>query len=288
VIRTVIVPIDRSSASQAVLPFLPPLLAGSNAEVVLVSARPWFLEGQAWAFSPSVPEETDLQKQIKETLSRTAAGGVRLVSLPGLPVEVILQVAKSERGTMIAMGTHARRGLRRLLLGSVAEQVLRESDIPVLAVPLLRPAPRAGETGFRKILVSFERGRDALCLLQPVAELSRLFDSEVLLLRSSNGLSNGGEPSSEIDLEVLFKKWGVNVRSHERMGDARDLVPRIAKAFDTDLVVLAHRPQAPSAAPTRTRIVGAILRTTGRPVLVVRDRSRVRVAEAPGARWRAS
>ena len=46
--------------------------------------------------------------------------------------EVILADARRSRADVIVMGTHGRRGLNRLLLGSDAERVLRESTVPVL------------------------------------------------------------------------------------------------------------------------------------------------------------
>lgn len=48
--------------------------------------------------------------------------------------EVILDNAKTWRADLIVMGTHGRRGLNRLLLGSDAERVLREAPVPVLLV----------------------------------------------------------------------------------------------------------------------------------------------------------
>lgn len=48
--------------------------------------------------------------------------------------DVILNDAKSWRANLIVMGTHGRRGMNRLLLGSDAERVLREAPVPVLLV----------------------------------------------------------------------------------------------------------------------------------------------------------
>jgi nucleotide-binding universal stress UspA family protein len=57
----------------------------------------------------------------------------------------ILRVAQAKRADLIVMGTHGRTGLERLLLGSVAEQVLRSASCPVLT--LKSPAPRAVPAG---------------------------------------------------------------------------------------------------------------------------------------------
>lgn len=52
----------------------------------------------------------------------------------GEPVDEILRVAKDAGCDMIVLGTHGRTGLDRLLMGSVAEQVVRKAPCPVLTV----------------------------------------------------------------------------------------------------------------------------------------------------------
>lgn len=56
------------------------------------------------------------------------------IVVPGNPVEVILDQAKRVMAELIVMGTHGRRGLQRLVLGSVAESVVRRAGCPVLVV----------------------------------------------------------------------------------------------------------------------------------------------------------
>ena len=58
----------------------------------------------------------------------------------GEPAAEILAAAREVGAVMIAMGTHGRRGLAHALLGSVAEKVVRESDVPVLTVHAKDPA----------------------------------------------------------------------------------------------------------------------------------------------------
>jgi nucleotide-binding universal stress UspA family protein len=55
------------------------------------------------------------------------------VASRGQPVsDVILREVKRAKADLVVMGTHGRRGVNRLLLGSDAERVLRESPVPVL------------------------------------------------------------------------------------------------------------------------------------------------------------
>jgi nucleotide-binding universal stress UspA family protein len=53
----------------------------------------------------------------------------------GEPWNEVLDVAKKRNADLIVMGTHGRKGLSRVLFGSVAEKVVRLSPVPVLTVP---------------------------------------------------------------------------------------------------------------------------------------------------------
>jgi len=66
-----------------------------------------------------------------------------MVETMGLPVaDVIVQQAKKLRADVIVLGTHGRRGLSRLVMGSDAEGVLREASVPVM---LIKSPPSRGK-----------------------------------------------------------------------------------------------------------------------------------------------
>lgn len=54
--------------------------------------------------------------------------------------DVVLQLAKTWGAQMIVVGTHGRKGLDRLLMGSMAEGILRDSQIPLFIVPIGKDA----------------------------------------------------------------------------------------------------------------------------------------------------
>jgi nucleotide-binding universal stress UspA family protein len=61
--------------------------------------------------------------------------GFRTRIVRGLPAAQILQVVEELKADLIVMGTHGRSGLKRLMLGSVADKVIRSATCPVLVVP---------------------------------------------------------------------------------------------------------------------------------------------------------
>jgi nucleotide-binding universal stress UspA family protein len=87
-------------------------------------------------------EEANLRLR-KEGITAT----VRMIDSCGAEIANVIALAAEEGDVdLIVMGTHGRRGLKRLLLGSVAEAVLRNANAPVMLVPAPvteKPSPKA-------------------------------------------------------------------------------------------------------------------------------------------------
>lgn len=88
----------------------------------------------------AVPVGEHLRSSAEQRMPRyvdiATAEGAEAASLveEGKPVDAILRAAARVGAGMIVMGTHGRRGLQRLVLGSVAEAVVRRAEVPVLTV----------------------------------------------------------------------------------------------------------------------------------------------------------
>lgn len=103
---------------------------------------------------------TALSNRVKSVLSSYAAQGVRPLDPNvklhvrwGAPAESLAKLAFSVEADLIIVGTHGRHGVRRMVLGSVAEEVVRSAPCPVLVsrpraideVPEVEPPPRPGQ-----------------------------------------------------------------------------------------------------------------------------------------------
>ena len=100
----------------------------------------------------------------------------------GDPQATIIDQAVSTKADLIVMGTHGRRGFKRLLLGSVTEAILREAPCPVLTVP---PQARSGVSEavtFKRILCPIDFSPSALQALGFGLDLARQADGRVTLL----------------------------------------------------------------------------------------------------------
>ena len=80
------------------------------------------------------PDVVGTEHELRRVLDAADATGTAQVVLSALPGEAIVEVARERRPDMVVVGTHGREGLARMLLGSVAEHVIRHCDAPVLTL----------------------------------------------------------------------------------------------------------------------------------------------------------
>lgn len=121
-----------------------------GAEIILFHVAvetPLYAEGMLAA--GTVQKVYDAQRKWAEEALEARAAETRAAGVParwkltaGVPFDAIVQGAEEEGADMIVMGTHGRRGLEGLLLGSVANRVIRLAGCPVLTVREKKPGDR--------------------------------------------------------------------------------------------------------------------------------------------------
>ncbi|HMF13726.1 MAG TPA: universal stress protein [Gemmataceae bacterium] len=99
--------------------------------------------------SGSAEDRAYWQDQLEQIRPVDPGIAVRHVFLQGDPATQIVRFARDSGTDVIVMGTHGRTGLERLLMGSVAEKVMRDATCSVLVVKLPKgiPVPAQGEVG---------------------------------------------------------------------------------------------------------------------------------------------
>lgn len=139
----ILVPLDGSELSESVLPHVVEMAKCTGAQVVLlrVVTQP-VLEAVYTETVPAGTREngTSARAHAEGYLQRVAydffPGNVNVTyDVSGGPIEdTILDYAAGIQADLIAMSTHGRSGLARMVIGSVAEQIVRRSHLPVLLV----------------------------------------------------------------------------------------------------------------------------------------------------------
>ena len=141
--NTILVPTDFSPSSDAALRLATVLARDSEARIVIVHVaepRPAYTVAGVYASLPSGNEFQVENEQLAKSAPPDPAVRCERRFVVGSPAEEIVRCANDLKADMIVMGTHGHTGLVRLLLGSVAEAILRHASCPVLTVKSLAPA----------------------------------------------------------------------------------------------------------------------------------------------------
>ncbi len=148
--RKLLVPLDGSDLSAQALEDAAVLADAFGSEILLIGAidlTAGMYDVYSEAFSP-VDLKAQLEKFLEGALDRAAeqleGQGIRVRRFlrVGVPHDEIADLADEEGVDLIVMTTHGRKGITHLLLGSVAEKVIRTAPCPVLVV---RPRPEEKE-----------------------------------------------------------------------------------------------------------------------------------------------
>jgi nucleotide-binding universal stress UspA family protein len=147
----ILVPTDGSDISAAAEKAAIAFARAHGSEIVVLAVGqpqpPLASAEAAMAIDPGLDDEVLLasaNERARRVADAAASAGVTCTPLAMLdysPADAILATAESRKCDLIFMGSHGRRGLSRLLAGSVTQKVLSEAPVPVL---VMRPQPRHG------------------------------------------------------------------------------------------------------------------------------------------------
>ena len=136
--KRVLVPLDGSKVAESIIPFILEIAGPLDMEValvrVLVPVPPAAIEGTRHVTIEDVVKlQADAEKYLASIAGELRAKGIRATTAVrrGDAVVEILAGASEAEADLIAMTTHGRSGLSRLLFGSVAAAVLSHAEVPV-------------------------------------------------------------------------------------------------------------------------------------------------------------
>lgn len=220
------------------------------------------------------------KKHLEPLAEQVRAAGVRcdIVVRPGLPADQILSYVREHPVDRIVMGTHSPGPIGKLLVGSVAESVLRNSPVPVFVV-----GPEVVDGAFRHY-----RTRTILCaisLLETSETLTR-FAAEVaahygarlilqhVIVPQEREAALAGRTMSQIehDLQALIPaelREKIEVQPVVVPGDPTEELLFQSRAQQVDLVILGAQGASAFAAVTRHGIVYKVLAGSQCPVITL-------------------
>ena len=132
--KKILFPTDFSTASDAALSHAETLAkqAGAKLLIVHVEEPPLAYGGGELYYGLPEPNSERIQKMLEDVRPADPSVPFEHRLTMGDPAAEVVRIAGDEKAEMIVMGTHGRTGLTRLLMGSVAEAIVRRSPCPVL------------------------------------------------------------------------------------------------------------------------------------------------------------
>ncbi len=139
--KKILVPLDGSPFAEAALPCVQELAKNENAEIVIlrvpiVPAREFFRRDAAMAFKISREVDGESEQYVQAEVKKLEKEGTPTTGMirEGPVPETIIKVADEIHANMIAMATHGRTGFQLLLKGSVADEIVHLTHIPVMLI----------------------------------------------------------------------------------------------------------------------------------------------------------
>jgi nucleotide-binding universal stress UspA family protein len=134
--KTILFPTDFSTLADSALEYATALARSMNAKILIVHVEDpisMYGGGEVY-FAVPEPDDTALRNMLAELKPSDPRVPCEHILVKGSPAAEIVRLAEENEAEMIVMGTHGRSGFGRVLMGSVAETVVRRASCPVLTV----------------------------------------------------------------------------------------------------------------------------------------------------------
>jgi nucleotide-binding universal stress UspA family protein len=225
-------------------------------------------------------QEADAEERLRQLTSNLTDGVAQdfVLQRGGPAADFILSFAEDHNIDLIVMGTHGRRGMDRLIMGSVLERVLRKTRCPVMAVRTAHSLAMKSDVELRQILFCTDFSEDSRRALEYALSLALRYGSELALLhvledsRGDRELEQHKQNALASLQEVLpeeVTQWA-SVTAVIRTGKAYQQIIQYANEMRTDLIVMGVRGRNPLNLALFGSTSHHVVQLGPCPVLVVR------------------
>lgn len=217
---------------------------------------------------------------------------IKPISRYGKAVKEISEAAKEEGVDLIVTGTHGYTGLRRVLIGSTAEGVVRHAPCPVITVPAECAEKFSGKrwaARIHKIVVPIDFSETSLKALPYALEFAKRFRAEVLLVHVIEPMGAYGAfdylPTPDVETEMKRGAEELLCRVQReafpermetevmiRFGVPFQEITRAVNLSEADLIILTTHGLTGFSHALMGSTAERVVRHASCPVLVVRDR----------------
>jgi nucleotide-binding universal stress UspA family protein len=289
--KRILVPLDQSALSERVLPIAQCLAEYFGSTIHLI----YVVETE-----PETLPDTIVSQALKdgEAYLNNIVGNVSSAEKPikceadvieGYPASAIIEQAETVDDTLILMSTHGYSGVKRLLLGSVADKVVQAAKTPVLLVPAGATNPEGELVEMERLIIPLDGSELAEKILPYAISLCKTLGMELILVRAYHPRFPGstirmGEvtkivhDSAENYIRAMaekLKKEGLKDVSYKVLkGLPAEQVSDLAVETPNSVTALCSHGRHGVSRWMLGSVASAIIHTAEEPVLVIRNINR--------------
>lgn len=251
-IRHILCPIDFSESSRHAFDRAVGVARCYDASISVLHVLPAISGIAAVPFGPEGPGAFGRHAADREQILSEMPRFLAIESPIDIPVEfnvidapsvhkAVLAEAERLSTDLVVIGTHGRSGFDRLMLGSVAEKVLRTSPVPVLTVPPLVPdVVPLGRDPFKRILYATDFSEGSEAALRYAASLAQHGAAQLTVIHVVEPIPIGHDPLVGTAFDATAYQTVLEEEARSRL---RTVVPEsIRLGCDTDDVLVKGRP----------------------------------------------
>ncbi len=228
----------------------------------------------------------DAEAYLQRIAGRFAAGRARTVVRFGDAGQGLLDVAESLDAPIIVMTSHARRGIKRAVVGSVAFTVVSKATHPVVIVPVATVhEPSATEYSLHRILVPLDGSplaesvldSDLISMLSDHLELHLVQVIEPLTVHSGLVANDYYAMARDEATQYLqritdqLRRQGRKVNWCIRSGAAGDEIAQVATQIDADAILMATHGRSGLRRIVMGSVAERVLHASSRPLFLIRS-----------------
>ena len=264
--RKILIASDLGPASGALMKYAEILKPILKPEMVLLYAQhfevpPYFTEGQISLFTKELKEAHKIARQHIAKWAKDFLLDVAKIDLrEEPPVEAALLGARENRADLIMLGSHGRNWVGRIWLGSVAENVIRRSNLPVLIVP-----PHANLTSVKKILSPVGFGETGKNALKNAALWAKAAKAKLVILHAREaGSEKMPCPWNVKELPVQCEIDEVSIE-----GNPAEEILKFAESENPDLIIMGSDVKKTTLGAVFSSITERVLHAVHWPILII-------------------
>ncbi|WP_348268755.1 universal stress protein [Edaphobacter sp. DSM 109919] len=282
----ILIPTDFSDVSGRAIEYGKSIATRYNAQILLthvnqqVHSAPPIDEG---GLSNAIQQAIEQQLEQEGAELRSEGFHVRTISVTGKVQEEVLSAVNREKADLVVLGTHGETGIERLLFGSDAEALLRNSPCPVLVIGPVTQSPSNLAWHPSNIVCASDLNPDTATIAAYAYMIAREFQAAFTLLHVQDPVKK--EKKSDLQLfekafEHILPDQPSPIVAFRNMspGNAGFAIVDFATDRNADLIVMGAHTASSTATHLMRGLVPQIITDTPCPVLIIHKQGHEEVA----------